>query len=60
MILVKSNYAVWPSQIFDIPSEEIDKEHERAFVLACMQVQRQEEEKALKKAEAKAKSKRRR
>lgn len=49
-----------PSQFFDIPKDEIDKEHERAFVLASMQVEHQMQEKAQKKAEAKAKSRRRR
>lgn len=48
-----------PSQYLGIAPDELDRDAERAFLLACMQKQEKEEKKARKKAENKARARRR-
>lgn len=60
MILVKSNFCIWPSRYLGIPEEEVDHEAERAFLIASVQKQAKDQKKAEEKARAQAKSKRRR
>ncbi len=59
MILVKSNYAIWPSQFLGIPKEVVDEESERAFIIASIQKQAKDQKKAEEKAKQQAKSRRR-
>lgn len=47
-----------PSQYLNIDPEEVDHDAERAFLFACLQLQEEEEKKARKKAEQKARAKR--
>lgn len=59
MVLVKSNYVIWPSQFLGIPKEEVDEECERAFIIASIQKQAKDQKKAEEKAKQQAKSRRR-
>ena len=59
MILVKSNYVIWPSKFLGIPEELVDQESERAFILASAQKQAKDQKKAEEKAKQQAKFRRR-
>lgn len=59
MVLVTSNFAIFPSRYLGISEQDLDRDCERAFILASLQKKQKDEEKAAKKAKQKAKTKRR-